>query len=103
MQAPNAPVLGVRTTLHHPAPLQPVDQAGDRDRLYFQDFRELLLRQARLALQPDQDAPLGAGHAMRTGPLVGIHAQQPGYVVKQEQQVALKTMHRLDDPFPRWK
>ncbi len=54
---------------------------------------EFLLRQARLALQPDQDAPLRAGHAVRAGALVGVHAQQPGDVVQQEHQVTLEIVH----------
>ena len=98
MQAPDAAVLRVGPALHHAAGLQPVDQPGDGDRLDLQDLGQFLLRQARLALQPDQDAPLRAGHAVGAGPLVGIDAHQPGHVVQQEHQVALEIVHRGKRP-----
>ncbi|MEJ0016983.1 MAG: hypothetical protein WDN25_10520 [Acetobacteraceae bacterium] len=94
MQAPDAAILRVGAALDHAAPLQPVDQPGDGDRLDFQDLGEFLLRQAGLAFQPDQDSPLRAGHAVRARPLVGVDADQPRHIVQQEHQVALEIMHR---------
>ena len=94
MQAPDAAVLRVGPALHHAARFQPVDQAGDGDRLDLQDFGQFLLRQAWLALEPDQDAPLRPGHAVGAGALVGVDAHQPGDVVQQEHQVALEIVHR---------
>ena len=101
VQAPDAAVLGIRPALHHAAGFQPVDQPGDGDRLDLEDLGEFLLRQPRLALQPDQDAPLRPGHAVRAGPLVGVDAQQPGHVVQQKHQVALEIVHRSSGPSER--
>ena len=98
VQAPDAAVARVGPALDHAARLQPVDQAGDGDRLDLQQLRQLLLGDAGLAFEPDQDAPLGAGHVMRAGALVGVHPQQTGNVVQQEQQVALEFGQVRDVP-----
>ena len=90
MQPPDAAVARVRPPLHHAARLQPVDQAGDGDRLDLQQFGKFLLRDAGLALQPDQDAPLRPRHAVQPRALVGIDPQQAGDIVQQEQQIAVK-------------
>jgi len=90
VQPPDAAVLRVGAALHHAAGFQPVDQPRDGDRLDLEQFRQLLLGDAGLALQPEQDAPLRAGHAVRAGPLVGIDPEQPAQIVQQEQQVALE-------------
>jgi hypothetical protein len=49
---------------------------------------QLLLRQAGLALDPNQDHPLCPRHAVRPRPFVGLDANQACDVVQQEQQVA---------------
>ena len=54
---------------------------------------QLANAETRLALQPDQDPPLGARHAVHAGPFVGVNPEQPGHVVQQEHQIALKIMH----------
>jgi hypothetical protein len=90
MQAPDAAVARVRPPFHHPAGFQAVDETGDGDRLDLQKLRQLLLRDARLTLQPDQDGPLRAGHAVRAGTFVGIDPQQPCDVVQQEQQIVFE-------------
>ena len=88
VEAPDAAVSRVGAAFHHAARLQPVDQPGDGDRLHFQQFRQFLLGDAWLALEPDQDPPLGACHVVLARALVGVHPQQTGDVVQQEQQVA---------------
>ncbi len=93
VHAPDAPVRGVGAALHHAARLQPVDQPGHGDGLDLQPLGELALGQPRLALQPDQDAPLRAGDAVLAGAPVGLRAHQPGHVVQQEQEVVPVVAH----------
>ena len=73
-----------------PRRFQPVDEARHGDRLDLQQFGQFLLRDAGLAFQPDQDAPLRPGHAMGARPLVGIDPQQAGDIVQQKQQIAFE-------------
>ena len=101
VQAPDAAVARVGPALHHAARLQPVDQAGDGDRLDLQQFGQLLLGDAGLALEPDQDAPLGAGHVVRAGALVRVNPQQTGDVVQQEEQIALEFVQGSGRPSER--
>src|ERR1700733_7762627 len=88
MQPPDPPVARVRATLDHAASFQPIDQACHGDRLNLENFRKLFLRDARLPLQPDQDAPLRPCHTVLPGTLVRIDAEQTGDIVQQEEQVA---------------
>ena len=77
MQAPAAAVARIGATLDHGTALEAVDQPGDGNRLDFQKFGKFLLQKPWLRLEPYQDGPLGPCHAVRTGALVCLGADEP--------------------------
>ncbi len=54
MQPPDAAVGWVGAALEQVAGLEPVGEAGDGDGLDLEQFGQLLLRQAGLAIEPDR-------------------------------------------------
>ena len=87
MQPANAPILGVGTPLDEAARLEPVDEPRHGDRLDLDETGEFVLRQARLTLEPDEDDPLGAGHAIETRTLIRPRPHQACDVVEQDQVI----------------
>src|SRR5690606_10798292 len=66
--------------LDKPAVGQPVDEAADGDGFHLDQVGELLLRQARLLVELQQDDPLRAAHAVLAGAPVGMGPDQAGHV-----------------------
>ena len=85
-QSLGAPVVGVAAPFDQAVVAQPVDQPGQGDRLEVENFRELGLLEAFVALEPEQHRPLRPGHAELPGLLVGAGAQQPGYVTEKKRR-----------------
>ena len=85
-----APVVRVAAPLDQAVVAEPVDQPGQRDRLDVEHFCEFRLLEALIALEPEQHGPLRAGHAELTRLLVGIGAQQPGYVIEEKREIAFQ-------------
>ena len=85
MEEAGAAIPRIRAALDQSAFAEPVDQAGQRDRLDVEQAREIGLDQAFVALKLQQNSPLGAGQSHGLGVLVGAGPQQSGYITDQEQ------------------
>ncbi len=84
----DASIVRVGTPLDEPGGVELVDEPHDGDRRQIEDAGQLCLACALAALQPGQHRPLGAGRRNIARALVGIGAQQAGYVMKGETEFA---------------
>ena len=90
--APDAPVGRIQAALQKATRLKPVHQPGDGDRLHLDQGGQYILGDAGPALQPDQNDPLGAGHAHLTRMLIGAHPHEARHVIEQKEEIVVERL-----------
>ena len=73
--------------------LQPVEDAGERDRLDLEDLGQRALLDALVARQMRQHLALRAGQPELARILLEALAHQAGHVVQEEAEIAVEIVH----------